>query len=55
MYHILIYVSIDGHLDYFHVLVIVNNAMVNIGICVSFWIMVKQGNKAITLDGVILW
>ena len=29
-----------GHLGYFHVLAIINSALVNIGVCVSFQIMV---------------
>ena len=39
MYHnFFIHSSVDGHLDCFHVLVIVNSAAVNIGIPVSFQI-----------------
>ena len=41
MYHIfLIHSSVDGYLDYFHVLTIVNRAVMNIGVHASFWIMV---------------
>ena len=36
MYHILIHLSVDGHLGYFHVSAIVNNAAVNIGVHISF-------------------
>ena len=37
MYHIcFIYSSVNGHLDCFHVLAIVNSAAMNIGIHVSF-------------------
>ena len=35
--------SVDGHLGCFHVLVIVNSAPVNIGVHVSFWIIVLSG------------
>ena len=40
MYHdFFIQSSVNGHLGYFHVFII-NNAAMNIGVCVSFWIMV---------------
>ena len=31
-----IYSSIDGHIDYFHVLATVSNATVNMGVWISF-------------------
>ena len=44
MYHIfLIHSSASGHLGCFRVLVVVNSATMNIGIHVSFWIVVLFG------------
>ena len=43
MYHIFIYSSVDGQLGCFHVLGIVNSAAMNIGVHVSFWIVIFSG------------
>ena len=47
MYHIfIIHLSVDGHLDCFHVLAVVKSAAVNIGVHVSFWTQVLSGYLA---------
>ena len=43
MYHIFIHSSVDGHLDCFSVLAIVNSAAVSIVVRLSLWIMVFCG------------
>ena len=44
MYHIFfIHSSVDGHLGYCHVLAIVNSSAMDIGVDVSFWIIVLSG------------
>ena len=43
MYHIFIHSSVDGHFSCFYVLAVVNSAAVNIGVHVSFQIIVLSG------------
>ena len=42
-YNFFVYLSVDGHLGCFHVVAIVNSAAVNIGVHVSFSIMISSG------------
>ena len=47
MYHsFFIHLSVDGHLDCFHVLATVNSAAVNIGVHVSFLVLISSGYYA---------
>ena len=43
MYHIFIHSSVGAHLGGFHALALINNAVMNTGVHVSFWIIVYSG------------
>ena len=43
LYIVFTYSSVDGHFSCFYVLAIVNSASVDIGVHVSFWIIVFSG------------
>ena len=43
MYHIFIHLFADGHLGYFHVLLTVNSATMNIGVQLQFCLDICPG------------
>ena len=54
MYHIFfIHSSFSGHLSCFHVLAIVNNTAINIGVHVSFQTMFFSGYKKCIIEQII--
>ena len=55
MPHFFIHLSVDGHLRCFHVLAVVNRAAVNIGVHVSFSILVSSGYKPGSGIALIWW
>ena len=53
MYHnFLIHSSVDGHLDCFHVLAIVNSDAMNIGVYLSFQIRVSIFSRYVPRSGI---
>ena len=58
MDHIVIHLSVDGHLGCFHVVAIVNSAEINIGVHVSFQIMFFSGfmeKEMATHSSILAW
>lgn len=54
-YILLIHLSVYWHLSCFHLLVTVNNAAINIGMQVSFWVLVFIFLDYISLNGISCW
>ena len=52
MCHIFIHSSVDGHLGCFHILATMNNAAINIGMHISFWISVFVFSGYISRSGI---
>ena len=52
VYHISLDLSVDGHLDYFHILATVNSTAMNIGVHVSFQISVFVFFRYIPRSGI---
>ena len=54
LYHIFfIHLSVDGHLGCFHILAIINNAAMNTGVHVSFWIIVLVFFRYVPKNGTV--
>ena len=56
MYNIFIHSSVDGHLDFFYALAIVNSATMNIGVHVSFelWFSLDRCPRVGLLDHMVV-
>ena len=53
IYHLyLIHLSVDGHLGCFHILTVVNNATINIGVHISFGVSVFSFFRYILRNGI---
>ena len=53
IYHLfLIHLSVDGHLGCFHILIVVNNATINIGVHISFGVSVFRFFRYILRNGI---
>ena len=52
-YIFLIHLSVDGHSICFHVLAVINNTAVNIGLCVSLWNRVFVFSGYVPRNGIV--